>query len=89
MTPQTAIDFPRFQVADFCSESPVIYVEESMSDDTIDGLKKVGHNIKVVKGMDRSTFGRAQIIQPLFDDKGNKVLWSGSEMRGDGCAMGY
>ena len=88
MTPQTAIDFPRFQVADFCGESPVIYVEESIPDDTINGLKKLGHNIKVAKGMDRSTFGRAQIIQPRFD-KGNKVLWSGSEMRGDGCAMGY
>ena len=42
-----------------------------------------------MKGMNRSTFGRAQIIHPRFVDKGNKVFWSGSEMRGDGCAMGY
>ena len=44
MTPQTAIDFPRFQVADFFGESPVTYVEDSIWDDIIGGLKKVGHN---------------------------------------------
>ncbi len=55
-----------------------------------------GHGISSsspVRGHDRSTFGRGQIItrtqQAVSDGSVRAVLIAGSDPRGDGAAMGY
>jgi len=40
----------------------------------------------ILKGYDRSLFGKAQIVKR---DRKSGVLWGGSDGRADGCAMGY
>jgi len=87
--PQAAICYPRFQIKDVEKADSVIYIEETVDKDIIEALKKLGHNMEVVSDMKRITFGRAQIIQVRKDQNRKPVLWSGSESRTDGCAMGY
>lgn len=48
-------------------------------------LKAMGHDVRVVKGWDRSVFGKGQIIVKAD----NGTLWAASDFRADGCAMGY
>jgi gamma-glutamyltranspeptidase len=48
-------------------------------------LAEMHHPVRVVRGMDREVFGRAQIIR-----KECTGLWAaGSDGRGDGGAMGW
>ena len=92
LDPQSALDQPRF-----CVEDDVVYVEEGMPSTE---LASRGHHVEVVRGYDRAgylgvaiggvrpmktLFGRGQIIIRQPDG----VLCAGSDMRGDGCAMGW
>jgi len=43
-----------------------------------------GHPVSRVSGVERSLFGRGQIIRR---DPASGVLWAGSDPRADGCAM--
>lgn len=86
MDPQTAIDMPRFCIADG-TQGGVVHLEEGVEESVVQELKQRGHAIKAnVGGHDRSVFGRAQIIKR---DKDTGVLWAGSDGRADGCAMGF
>ncbi|KAI1274125.1 gamma-glutamyltranspeptidase [Xylaria sp. FL0933] len=93
LNPQQALDAPRVCIgAGMPEDGKVIdtkvFVEEGMPEETISGLRKLGHDVEVVKGMARAKFGRGQIIRWTTDPVEKDVgVWSaGSDMRGDGAA---
>lgn len=89
MSPQQALDAPRFCVApsgEGVGKGVVVAIEEGVSDKTISALKAKGHNVRFMKGMHRQTFGRGQIIR-VHPQSG--VWWAGSDPRADGCAIGW
>ncbi|KAI0152861.1 gamma-glutamyltranspeptidase [Xylariaceae sp. FL1272] len=93
LNPQQALDAPRVCIGAGMPEGgkvidTKVFVEEGMPEDTIEDLRKLGHEVQLVKDMGRSQFGRGQIIRwtldPIEKDFG---LWSaGSDPRGDGAA---
>ncbi|KAI1332789.1 gamma-glutamyltranspeptidase [Xylariaceae sp. FL0255] len=93
LNPQQALDAPRFCIgAGMPEDGKVIdtkvFIEEGMPEETIEGLRKLGHDVEVVTDMARAKFGRGQIIRwtvdPIEKDFGT---WSaGSDPRGDGAA---
>ncbi|KAF2674172.1 gamma-glutamyltranspeptidase [Microthyrium microscopicum] len=92
MDEQSALDAPRICIgegmpdADGTVKGMIISVEEGIPEETIEGLKKLGHEVVLVTGHDRSTFGRGQVITKRVD--GGRVVWSaGSDPRADGAAM--
>ncbi|KAG7662966.1 uncharacterized protein J8A68_003516 [[Candida] subhashii] len=102
MDPQEAIDCPRISLnsnnklrhldiglgsdGPNATPEPKLVIEETMPDDVIDGLRKMGHNVSVAKGYHRDIFGRAQCIRNL--SKNGRVIWAGgSDPRGDGAAV--
>lgn len=100
MSPQQSVDAPRFclvshtkqrhldsgQGADGPVLTPitVVAVEETMPAETVEGLRRLGHEVKVVGGDARMLFGRAQIIQ-----RTGAVWAGGSDVRGDGAAVPF
>lgn len=100
LNPQQALDAPRVCIGagmrDYKSsatgEEPVVdrtvYVEEGMPEETIEGLRKLGHDVTVVTGRARGLFGRGQIIRWTVDpvDKTRGVWSAGSDPRADGAA---
>ncbi|KID71989.1 Glutathione hydrolase-like YwrD proenzyme [Metarhizium brunneum] len=91
LNPQEALDAPRICVAARMLEERVedwtVSVEESMPEETIQGLRDLGHQIEIVTGWDRSLFGRGQIISRSLDPVTQTPVWSGgSDPRGDGAA---
>ena len=91
MDPQLSIEVPRFNIiySEDTKTRPVVHIEDGVPEETVDELTKLGHDVRLTTGWDRIMFGRAQIILNKKDRQGNRVLWSGSESRTDGCAMGY
>ncbi|RIB23872.1 lincomycin-condensing protein lmbA [Gigaspora rosea] len=94
--PQTVLDAPRILIEPLgthvteTSSISHVKVEDGISDDVIDELKKLGHHVKVVKGFERALFGRGQIIEQKFDQKSGQRIWAaGSDFRGDGHAVGW
>lgn len=97
MTPQAAMDAPRWcltgigatqSAADVNNyvvnlEDGYGCVEDGGHGDMAAPLRSLGHTVKVVRGTERSVFGRGQVI--VRGDNG--VLWGGSDPRADGCAM--
>jgi len=77
MDPQTALDHPRF-----CVSNGGVYLEPTLP---MAGLAARGHNATLVGGYDRAVFGRGQVIVRQPDG----ILIAGSDMRSDGCAMGW
>lgn len=88
LSPQQALDAPRICIGGTSEEVDMtVSVEEGMSEEAIEGLKKLGHRVEVVKGMKRSLFGRGQIIRWTVDPVEGTGIWSaGSDQRGDGAA---
>lgn len=89
--PQAALDSPRICLAGTSQEpglpmNRVVYVEEGISEQAVEGLKELGHSVKVLKGWERGMFGRGQIIRCHHDD-GVLVYSAGSDPRGDGMAI--
>ena len=83
LDPQTALDRPRFCIADGQSGGEVS-LEAGISAQTAEQLASMGHPVQLVDGYGRSVFGRGQIIR---QDPQSKVLCAGSDPRADGCAM--
>jgi len=85
MNPQEAVDAPRFCIQDGTSNG-LICLEEGISNEIAEELRRKGHKIVVLSKLYRFLFGRAQMIvkSPI-----NGVLWAGSDGRADGCAMGW
>jgi gamma-glutamyltranspeptidase/glutathione hydrolase len=86
--PQAALDSPRICIAAPTSESTdrTIFVEEGISDEAVEGLRRLGHKIEVLTEWKRAMFGRGQIIR-LHYDEGSLVYSAGSDPRGDGMAF--
>jgi gamma-glutamyltranspeptidase / glutathione hydrolase len=93
LNPQQALDAPRICVGAGFPDQPdkhdfTVSVEEGMSEETVEGLKKLGHEVTVVTGMGRGLFGRGQIIRWTVDELEGQGVWSaGSDMRADGAAF--
>ena len=81
MTPQAALDAPRFNYDLF---SGIVNLEESFKKDTYQQLSKSNHNVKVLKDYLRGTFGGGQVI-----NKYQNTFISGSDPRKDGLASSY
>ncbi|KAJ5247604.1 hypothetical protein N7468_002587 [Penicillium chermesinum] len=86
--PQAALDAPRVLI-----EKPIcekrnrkIIIEEGISEEVVEGLRRLGHQVEVQAGWDRSVFGRGQIIRVHYDE-GQRVYSAGSDPRGDGMAF--
>lgn len=96
MNPQTALDAPRICIGVSLpgkSTDPskkvdrTVYLEEGISEDVARELGRMGHEVSFVRGMERSLFGRGQIIRVHHDPvEGSRVYSAGSDMRGDGNA---
>lgn len=89
LSPQQALDAPRLYISPNTDGSPVtVHVERGFSTEVIEQLKAKGHNVKgPVIGLQRSMFGRGQIIRWTVDPVEGTGVWSaGSDQRGDGAA---
>ncbi|KAJ5094691.1 hypothetical protein N7456_010552 [Penicillium angulare] len=86
--PQAALDSPRICIKAPTSEDNdrTVCVEEGISDEAIEGLRRLGHRIEVLKGWERSFFGRGQVIRVHYDED-QQVYSAGSDPRGDGMAF--
>lgn len=89
---QQALDAPRICIgAGMPEEGNVfdrtVYLEEGIPQETVDGLQKLGHKVKVLRRF-HSVFGRGQAIGCRRDEELERwVYTAGSDPRGDGCAM--
>ncbi|KAG6364679.1 hypothetical protein INS49_006283 [Diaporthe citri] len=96
MNPQVALDAPRICIGVSLpgkSTDPsktvdrTAYLEEGIGENVARELEDMGHEVKIVRGMERSLFGRGQIIRVHHDPAdGQRVYSAGSDMRGDGNA---
>jgi len=86
LQPQAALDAPRFCIGAGYSMEPKVYLEHGIKEDVVEGLKKLGHDVEIVKGVERGLFGRGQVIRVHYDD-GQLVYSAGSDPRGDGAAV--
>lgn len=78
MNPQMSLDAPRWQWV----KNREIEIESEAVPEIIDGLRALGHDVRVAESSGR--FGRGQIIWRLESG----VYLAGSDKRADGCAMG-
>ena len=81
MTPQSALDAPRFNYDPF---SGIINLEETFNEDTYEKLIKLRHDIKVLKGYEKGAFGGGQAINKYLN-----TFIAGSDPRKDGLALSY
>jgi gamma-glutamyltranspeptidase/glutathione hydrolase len=77
--PQAAVDAPRWKIA----KDGSLLVENTMPADTVEGLRKLGHDVRVTPrwAMD---YGSAQLIHRLPHG-----YFAASEPRRDGQAVGF
>ncbi|KAI5301815.1 hypothetical protein KEM56_001336 [Ascosphaera pollenicola] len=83
-SPQDALDSPRFCIS--ADEDDIVYLEEGLAEEVVEGLRKLGHNVKVLTGLKRAMFGRGQTIRSRVED-GRLIYSAGSDQRGDGAAL--
>ncbi|KAL1410791.1 hypothetical protein Q8F55_001733 [Vanrija albida] len=98
--PQSSLDAPRFCISaglpdagtanaaaagDVNSE---IWVEEGVAPEVLDALRALGHDIKLAAGYNRKIAGKGQVILAVRDPSGANVWAGGSDLRGDGAAVG-
>ena len=78
MNPQQALDAPRICVGpgfpdddDKGTSSSTVYLEEGIEDDVVQGLRKLGHDARILRDWERGMFGRGQVIRQHFDEVPN------------------
>ncbi|RPA96573.1 gamma-glutamyltranspeptidase [Choiromyces venosus 120613-1] len=98
MNPQQAVDAPRISVGKpYDPRVTGVSVEEGVvgEEEVLKGLEGKGHDAMLVRGWYRAIFGRGQVVRCSYDvedgqeDGGTRVWSAGSDMRGDGHAVGY
>ena len=98
MNVQEALDAPRFCIGpkipsgtDSIEEQfpSQVWLEEGISSSTLETLQSYGHQVQLLTGHQRATFGRGQIIQKVSNDEQQLVWAAGSDPRGDGQAVGW
>ncbi|EEP82042.1 conserved hypothetical protein [Uncinocarpus reesii 1704] len=90
-TPQSALDAPRFCIGAGHPRSShavdrTVYLEEGIGESVAEGLRQLGHQVKILRGFERAMFGRGQVIRCHVED-GQMVYSAGSDLRGDGAAF--
>ncbi|KAH9044786.1 gamma-glutamyltranspeptidase [Lactarius pseudohatsudake] len=89
-SPQAAVDAPRFCISTETSDASEInsevYFEEGISPDTVERLRAMGHDVRILSGFARNMFGCGQVIQKIKDKSGRTVWAAGSDPRADGHA---
>ena len=89
MDPQEALNKSRFCVGTGYQASTSVSLEEGIPPQIIEQLNNMGHRTQgPLSGLQRTMFGRGQIIVSRPTNKGN-VWWAGSDNRADGLAIGY
>ena len=83
LNPQDALDRPRFCINDGTPAGQVL-LEDGISPDVQAELGRMGHTVNITRGIERSIFGRGQVI---CRDVNTGVFCGGSDPRADGCAM--
>jgi gamma-glutamyltranspeptidase/glutathione hydrolase len=83
LDPQSALDRPRFCIADGTAGERVL-LEEDIPVGVMAELARMGHHVAPTGGQERAFFGRGQVI---LRDRESGVLWGGSDPRADGLAM--
>ena len=98
LSPQQALDAPRVCIGNGMPAEGkggeakeifdlTLYCEQGLPEETVEGLRALGHKVEVVTGWGRDLFGRGQIIRRTVDPVEKIGVWSaGSDMRGDGAA---
>ncbi|GJC98532.1 gamma-glutamyltranspeptidase [Colletotrichum higginsianum] len=92
LSPQQTLDAPRVCIVAGLPDRDddfdwTVSVEEGMPEETVEGLRELGHKVEVVRGTERGLFGRGQIIRYTVDPVEGTGVWSaGSDPRGDGAA---
>ncbi|XP_064477793.1 glutathione hydrolase-like YwrD proenzyme isoform X2 [Ornithodoros turicata] len=100
MNPQEAVDMPRIMIGSGVTVHPNDYLmlEEGLSDDVVDGLKKRGHKIeRVLTGRERRDLGHYHVIargnwwctDVLPTGSEANVYWAGCDPRSDGVAAAF
>ncbi|KAJ9108219.1 hypothetical protein QFC19_002466 [Naganishia cerealis] len=100
MTPQAALDAPRFCISaglpDADTEDAAnagninseVWIEEGISSDVVQALREMGHDARQATSFNRAIAGRGQIIQKVEDPSGRTVWAGGSDQRADGQVVG-
>jgi len=87
--PQASLDAPRFCIGaegvPGSEQGKEVYLEEGISEEVCEQLRKMGHDARIVKGHRRGVFGRGQLIRSHVQN-GVIVYSAGSDPRGDGAA---
>ncbi len=92
MDVQQALDAPRVCIGAGMPEGGdvfdrTVYVEEGISEETVKGLRELGHEVEVLTRF-HAMFGRGQIIKCKRNEGEERWVFSaGSDPRGDGCAF--
>ncbi|KAJ2767400.1 hypothetical protein IWQ57_003960 [Coemansia nantahalensis] len=87
MSAQAALDAPRISIQ--VDGGGSIAVEEGIAPAAVKALRRLGHRVFVVSGLQRSVVGRGQVIRQTADARlGTRVLEGGSDPRADGQAVG-
>ena len=84
LDPQAALDQPRVCI-DPAEHGGQVALEDGIPAAVAERLAAMGHPVRMVHGHERALFGRGQIITR---DPQSGVLCGGSDLRGDGCALG-
>ncbi|WVR09625.1 gamma-glutamyltransferase [Kwoniella sp. DSM 27419] len=99
-SPQASLDAPRFcisaglpdnakkELGDAGDINSEIWLEEGIPEEVVAELRAMGHQCEVALSFDRKILGRGQMIQRVVDPNGRRVWACGSDLRGDGCAVG-
>lgn len=85
MTPQAALDAPRFCLLDG-EPAGRVAIEADAGQHLIAALQARGHQVVPTSGYERIVFGSGQVIRR---DAASSVLIAGSDPRRDGCAVGW
>lgn len=92
LTPQSALDAPRICVGAALPDvdgniEAKVFIEDGISDEVMQKLKELGHDVERLEHFKRGMFGRGQIIRSHTEADGQRVLSGGSDPRGDGAAI--
>lgn len=79
----TATDYSKL------TQKSMICLEEGFPEETVEGLRKMGHEVELITGWNRDLFGRGQVIKVNYDPSGQRVYNGGSDLRSDGQAVAW
>ncbi|OWZ63408.1 gamma-glutamyltransferase [Cryptococcus neoformans] len=98
---QSTLDAPRFCISAGLPDNGVknaeqgagdidseIWFEDGIDRKVIEELRAMGHQCEIAEDYERKIAGKGQIIQRVVDPNGRRVWACGSDLRGDGCAVG-